>query len=80
MIEIEHWKLRVPSMSPDDGRRLARRVVSLLSERLPSEHRDWSSDQLDLELSWSPGESIEELARRIAESILDDLITQGVLS
>ena len=80
MIEIEEWKLRVPSMNPEEGRQLARRVVALLSRRLPDEHKDWSSDHFDLQVQWSPGESLEELARRIAQSIIDDLLDQGVLS
>ena len=73
MIEISRFRLKVPQMDPRRARRLARRIVELASEGLPGGVDDAQIEALELQIDWSDGLSVEQMARRVARRIIDEL-------
>ncbi len=80
MIEIDHWQLQVPQMSRVDAERLAREVAAILGEAMPDlDHTtgDLSLSEVALKVEWARGMSLEQLAERIAGSLLNTLTEGG---
>lgn len=79
MIEIDHWQLQVPQMSRIDAERLAREVIAILGDAIPDldcATGDLSLSEVALKVEWTRGMSLEQLAERIARSLLNT-ITKG---
>lgn len=71
-VDVDRLTLRLPGMTPADGRRLAQLVGEALASA-PAAQGSGHVDSLRVTLDARPGEGLERLADRIAAGILRNL-------
>ena len=70
MTEIKELVLKVPNLSPAEGKQLGEDVAQRIAARLPEGTQDRYIDNLNVQLSFAPNMGREQMSESIAHQIL----------
>ena len=70
MLEIEQLILRIPNISPEEGRQMSYQIVQRLSEHIPLRSPNRHIEQLDMQIRLSENLSNNQMVDRISTAIL----------
>ena len=73
MTEIKELVLKVPNLSPAEGRQLGEDVAQRVAARLPEGTKDRYIGDLNLQLSFAPNMGREQMSESIANQIIMQL-------
>jgi hypothetical protein len=72
-VQIEKLHLRIPGLSREEGQRLGADVAEYIAQSLPSSGRTEHLGALDMRVSLRRGTPRDQIARLVAQSILEKL-------
>ena len=70
MTEIKELVLKVPNLSPAEGKQLGEDVAQRIAAQLPEGTQDRYIDNLNVQLSFAPNMGREQMSESIAHQIL----------
>jgi len=72
-VEVRRLHLRIPGVSREEAQRLGKDVAHRIAQSLPSAGRREQLGALDIRVSLRPGTPRDQIARLVAESVLEKL-------
>ncbi len=70
-LEIEQLILRIPNVSPEEGRQMSQRIVEQLADHLPGRLPNFNVNQMDVRIRVSDSISSDQMVRKITGAILN---------
>ncbi len=71
MIEIEKMILRIPNITPEEGRQGSQQVTQRIADLLPTQNQSHNFKHLDLRIRLSENLSTSQLVEKISSTIVN---------
>lgn len=71
MIEIEKMILRIPNITPEEGRQVSQQITQRIADLLPTQNQGNNFKHLDLQIRLSENFSTSQLVEKISSTIVN---------
>ena len=71
MIEIEQMILRIPNITPEEGRQVSQQITQRIADLLPTQKHSSNIEHLELQIRLSENFSTSQLVEKISSTIVN---------
>ncbi len=80
MLEIEQLILRIPNVSPEEGRQMSQQIAQQIAAKLPAQNQSRYIENLDLQLRLSQNISNQQMVDQISGAIINRINRGNTIS